>query len=96
MPLQPHAGVELYGCDVIAERHRHRFEVNNLYLPHLEKHGLVASGIWPEGGLVEIVELRDHPWFVGTQFHPEFCSRPNRAHPLFVGFVRAALEAQNC
>jgi CTP synthase len=95
--LQPGTRVrELYGCDVIAERHRHRFEVNNLYLPHLEKHGLVASGIWPEGGLVEIVELRDHPWFVGTQFHPEFCSRPNRAHPLFVGFVRAALEAQNC
>ncbi len=79
-----------YGTTLIEERHRHRFEVNPNYLARLEEHGLVVSGVLPERGLVEIVELPDHPWFVGSQFHPEFKSRPHRPHPLFWGFVRAA------
>ena len=78
----------------VAERHRHRLEVNNTYWPVLERHGLVASGVWPKAGLVEIVELPSHPWFVATQFHPEFRSRPNRPHPLFVAFVAAALGSR--
>src|SRR5690606_7330051 len=76
-----------YGKEIIYERHRHRFELNNSYRSHLESRGLVASGIWPDGDLVEIIELENHPWFVGTQFHPEFTSRPNRPHPLFREFV---------
>ncbi len=75
----------------IQERHRHRLEVNSAYVEVLKRHGLVPSGIWPDGGLVEIVELPSHPWFLATQFHPEFKSRPNRPHPLFVAFVAAAL-----
>ena len=75
----------------VRERHRHRYEVNNSLLPQLEKHGLVASGWSPDGRLVEIVELRDHPWMVGAQFHPEFTSRPNQPNPLFRGFMGAAL-----
>lgn len=81
----------VYGTDVIEERHRHRYELNNEYVDVLAKHGLVTSGVWPEGNLVGIVELKGHPWFVATQFHPEFASRPNRAHPLFQSFVAAAL-----
>jgi CTP synthase len=81
---------EAYGVEQINERHRHRFEFNNKYRPLLESAGLVISGQSPDGRLVEIVELRDHPWFVGTQFHPEFLSRPNRPHPLFRDFVAAA------
>jgi CTP synthase len=81
-----------YGQEVIYERHRHRFEVNNQYRPQLEEAGMVLSGQSPDGRLVEIVELKDHPWFVASQFHPEFKSRPERPHPLFDGFVRAALE----
>ncbi|MFO7675401.1 MAG: CTP synthase [bacterium] len=77
----------------VAERHRHRFEVNNRYLPVFEKHGLVASGVSPKENLVEIVELRGHPFFVACQFHPEFKSRPLRPHPLFAGFMRAACES---
>ena len=76
----------------IRERHRHRYEVNNALLPALEKHGLIASGWSPDRRLVEIVELRDHPWMVGVQFHPEFTSRPDRPSPLFRDFVGAALE----
>lgn len=79
-----------YGADQIAERHRHRFEFNNKYRRLLESAGLVVSGQSPDGRLVEIVELRDHPWYVGTQFHPEFLSRPDRPHPLFRDFVAAA------
>jgi CTP synthase len=82
----------LYGQGIIQERHRHRYEVNNDYLKTLEKHGLAISGIWAEKQLVEIVELPDHPYFVAGQFHPEFRSRPWDPHPLFAGFVRAALE----
>jgi CTP synthase len=77
---------------MVRERHRHRYEVNNALLPQLEAHGLVASGWIGEGELVEIVELRDHPWMVGAQFHPEFTSRPSRPNPLFRDFVGAALE----
>jgi CTP synthase len=82
----------LYGQGIIQERHRHRYEVNNDYLKQLEKHGLTVSGLWAEKQLVEIVELPDHPWFVAGQFHPEFRSRPWDPHPLFAGFVQAALE----
>jgi CTP synthase len=77
---------------VIFERHRHRYEVNNLYREQLIDAGLVVSGTFEEGRLVEIVELPDHPWFVASQFHPEFKSRPTRPAPLFRGFVAAALD----
>jgi len=81
---------EAYGREIVLERHRHRFEFNNKYRRQLEASGFVVSGHSPDGRLVEIVELRDHPWFVASQFHPEFKSRPNRPHPLFSGFVSAA------
>ena len=80
-----------YGDEVVYERHRHRFEVSNRYREALEEAGMILSGQSPDGRLVEIVELRDHPWFVASQFHPEFKSRPDRPHPLFSGFVRAAI-----
>jgi CTP synthase len=82
---------QAYGVDVVMERHRHRFEVNNQYRDKLTQHGLVISGLSPDRKLVEIVELADHPWFVACQFHPEFQSRPNQPHPLFYGFMQAAL-----
>ena len=81
-----------YGNLIISERHRHRYEFNNDYLADLEGAGLVISGTSPDGRLVETVELGDHPFFVGVQYHPEFKSRPNRAHPLFKGFIAASLE----
>ena len=81
----------VYGTELIYERHRHRFEVNNAYRPILEGAGMILSGQSPDGRLVEIVELRDHPWFVASQFHPEFRSRPERPHPLFDGFIRTAV-----
>jgi CTP synthase len=81
----------VYGDEVVYERHRHRFEVNNRYRALLEGAGMVLSGQSPDGRLVEIVELRDHPWFVASQFHPEFRSRPERPHPLFDGFVATAV-----
>jgi len=81
------------GIDVIFERHRHRFEFNNEYLEEFEKSGMIASGINPEAGLVEIIELKDHPWFVGVQFHPEYKSTVANPHPLFVNFVSAAIRA---
>ncbi len=81
----------VYGDEVVYERHRHRFEVNNRYRAQLEAAGMVLSGQSPDGRLVEIVELRDHPWFVASQFHPEFKSRPERPHPLFDGFVATAV-----
>jgi CTP synthase len=83
---------ELYGADEISERHRHRYEFNNDYRDRLVACGLVTSGINPELGLVEIIELSDHPFFVGVQFHPEFKSKPLRPHPIFRGFVAAAKE----
>src|ERR1051325_8044545 len=76
----------------ISERHRHRYEFNNEYLGDFEKAGMIASGINPDGGLVEIVELKDHPWFIGVQFHPEYKSSVAHPHPLFEGFVNAAVE----
>jgi CTP synthase len=81
----------LYGATEISERHRHRFEFNNAYKDDLEKAGLIPSGVHPELGLVEIVEVKDHPFFMGVQFHPEFQSGPLRPHPVFRGFVEAAL-----
>jgi CTP synthase len=83
---------ELYGQDVIVERHRHRYEVNNNYLPQLEEAGLSISGRSMDGSLVEMVEIADHPWFVACQFHPEFTSSPRDGHPLFGGFINAALK----
>jgi CTP synthase len=85
---------ELYGSEVVHERHRHRYEVNNAYREILEAAGLVCSGLSPDGRLVEFVELSRevHPFFVATQAHPEFLSRPTRPHPLFSGLVEAALE----
>jgi CTP synthase len=85
---------QVYGEEVVYERHRHRFEVNNRYRAALEAAGLILSGVSPDGRLVEIVELRDHPWFVASQFHPEFKSRPERPHPLFRGFVATALAVR--
>jgi CTP synthase len=81
---------EIYGVGEISERHRHRYEFNNDYREPLEEGGLVLSGLSPDGQLVEIIELKDHPWFVGCQFHPELKSRPTRPHPLFKSFVAAA------
>jgi len=83
---------QAYQQELIYERHRHRYEVNNEYLLNLQQHGMKISGILPDRHLVEIVELADHPWFVATQFHPEFKSRPNRSQPLFREFIGAALN----
>ncbi|HOM67193.1 MAG TPA: CTP synthase [Brevefilum fermentans] len=80
---------QAYQKDRVEERHRNRFEVNNEYRPALEQAGLICSGISPDGKLVEIIEIKDHPFMLGTQFHPEFLSRPNRPHPLFDAFIRA-------
>jgi len=80
-----------YGCTDIEERHRHRFEFNNKFLDVMEKNGMTAAGVNPERNLVEIVEIKDHPYFVACQFHPEFKSRPNRPHPLFTGLIEAAI-----
>jgi CTP synthase len=81
---------QIYGADVISERHRHRFEFNCLYEPTLREHGMRISGRSPDGKFVEIAELPGHPWFVAVQFHPEFQSRPLKPHPLFASFVAAA------
>jgi CTP synthase len=83
---------QAYGTLQISERHRHRWEVNNAYRDVLAEHGLWLSGQSPDGGLVEIIELPKHPWFLGCQFHPELKSRPNRAHPLFAAFIGASLQ----
>jgi CTP synthase len=80
-----------YRENTVNERHRHRYEVNNSYREELEKAGLVISGLSPDGRLVEMIELKDHPWFVGCQGHPEFKSRPTRTHPLFRDYVGAAI-----
>ncbi|MCJ7796881.1 MAG: CTP synthase, partial [Thermoleophilia bacterium] len=83
---------KLYGAARASERHRHRYEVNNQFRPEMEDRGLVTAGVSPDGKLVELIELPDHPFFLGSQFHPEFKSRPNRAHPLFREFVKAAVR----
>ncbi len=84
--------LKFYGKKKISERHRHRYEFNNNYRELLSRHGMVLSGLSPDGNLVEIIELKDHPWFLGCQFHPEFKSRPMDCHPLFKGFIKAALQ----
>ena len=83
---------ELYNAKTIYERHRHRYEVNNDYRGVLQQNGLKLSGLSPDGRIVEMIELPGHPWFVATQAHPELKSRPNRPHPLFRGFIQAAVK----
>ena len=91
--LKPGSKVQkLYGTDKISERHRHRFEFNNKYRDELDKAGLKIVGINKESDLVEIIELKDHPFFVGSQFHPELKSRPLAPHPLFMGLIKAAVS----
>lgn len=82
---------KIYGSTEISERHRHRYEVNTAYKDRLEERGMLFSGMSPDGILPEIVEYKDHPWFIGVQFHPELKSRPFDPHPLFASFVEAAL-----
>lgn len=84
----------LYGQETIHERHRHRYEVNNDFRKVLTEHGLMLSGKSPDGRIIEMIELPSHPWFIATQAHPELKSRPNRPHPLFDGFIRAALGGE--
>ncbi len=79
----------------MSERHRHRYEVSNKYRDLFVQHGMKLSGLSPDGQLVEIVELTAHPWYVGCQFHPELQSRPTRPHPLFAGFIAAAVKAKH-
>jgi CTP synthase len=81
-----------YGKEEISERHRHRFEVNDAFKAPFEENGLIISGVFPQLGLSEIVEVKDHPWMVGSQFHPEFKSKPTSPHPLFNDFIQAALK----
>ena len=83
---------QVYRKKMIQERHRHRYEFNNIFKEKLEKCGMVFSGINPETGLAEIIELPNHPFFIASQFHPEFLSRPQRPHPLFREFIKAALK----
>jgi CTP synthase len=82
----------VYGTDTISERHRHRYEVNTTYKKQLEDAGVIFCGMSPDGKLPEIIELKDHPWFVGVQFHPELKSKPFDPHPLFTAFIKAAVE----
>ncbi|MDQ6827327.1 MAG: CTP synthase, partial [Gemmatimonadota bacterium] len=84
---------EMYGVPEISERHRHRYEFSNAYRDLFSENGMVLSGLSPDGSLVEMIEIPDHPWYIGCQFHPELKSRPTRPHPLFAGFVGAALKA---
>ena len=86
---------KLYGRDMVLERHRHRYEVNPRYHRALADAGLTLSGLSPDGRLAEMIELTEHPFFIASQFHPEFKSRPTRAHPLFRGLIEAGLERQH-
>jgi len=91
--LEPGSRVaEIYGADEISERHRHRYEVNMHYRSQLERAGLRMTGVSADGLLPEIVEISEHPWFIGVQFHPELKSRPFAPHPLFASFIEAAVE----
>jgi CTP synthase len=83
---------DIYKKEDISERHRHRYEFNNKFLEQFRRKGMIFSGINPETNLVEIIELKDHPWYIGTQFHPEYKSSVLNPHPLFVNFVAASLE----
>ncbi len=87
--------LQCYGQESISERHRHRYEFNNVYRQQFVAHGMAVVGTSPDGGLVEIIEIPTHPWFVAVQFHPEFKSQPTRSHPLFAGFVGAAAKHRN-
>lgn len=87
--------IKAYGKKEISERHRHRYEFNNFYREDLEEQGMMASGFSPDKKLVEIIELKEHPWFIGVQFHPEFKSRPEKPHPLFFDFVQASLKKKS-
>lgn len=94
-PCKVSEGTRIWGIykeGLIYERHRHRYEFNNAFKEHISGKGMKLSGLSPSGRLVEVIELSDHPWYIGVQFHPEFKSRPNRAHPLFKDFIRASLE----
>ena len=84
--------MEIYGKKEISERHRHRYEFNNQFRREFQENGAVFSGLSPDGRLVEAFEVTDHPFYVGVQYHPEFKSRPNKAHPLFRAFVKAACK----
>ena len=91
--LDPEAKIyQRYGRQNITERHRHRFEVNNDYRERFEAAGLRPCGVSPDKHIVEMIEIPDHPWFAATQAHPEFKSRPNRAHPLFIGLVETSMN----
>lgn len=83
---------QLYGAFIVKERHRHRFEFNNAYRQRFEKKGMVFAGTTPDEKLVEVIELPDHPFYIASQFHPEFQSKPHQPHPLFKGFIAAAHE----
>lgn len=85
----------IYGSTRISERHRHRWEFNNRYLEAFQQAGMQASGVNPGSGLVEVIELKDHPFFIGVQYHPELKSTVENPHPIFVHFIRAALERRN-
>ena len=82
----------IYGTTEISERHRHRYEVDISYRERFEEHGVCLSGLSPDGRLPEIIEIPDHPWYIGVQFHPELKSKPFAPHPLFADFIRAAVE----
>ena len=86
---------EIYGQTSVEERHRHRYEFNNEFRAQLEEAGMIFSGTSPDGRLVEMVELENHPFFIACQFHPEFLSRPNRPQPIFKSFIEAAIQQQN-
>jgi CTP synthase len=86
---------EIYGSNLIQERHRHRYEVNTKYMAPLEEQGFIFSGMSPDGLLPEIIELKDHPWFIGVQFHPELKSKIFEPSPLFISFGKAALDYKN-
>ena len=83
---------QIYGKENISERHRHRFEFNNKFKEEFENAGMICSGLNEESNLVEIVELKNHKWYVGTQFHPEYSSTVMKPHPLFISFIKAAIE----
>ena len=83
---------EAYKKELIYERHRHRYEFNNKYQDIMAKNGFIVTGLYPKAKLAELVELQNHPWFIGCQFHPEFKSKPDNCHPLFREFIRSSLE----
>ena len=85
----------MYGSKLVYERHRHRYEYNNFYRKELTEAGLNVCGMSPDEKLVEMVEIPSHRWYIGVQFHPEFKSRPNNAHPLFAAFIKAAIDKRN-